>query len=104
MDPGMLDREIEILQAIETRTDTGAVSRSWGALDSVWAHVSQVSAKEMLKGAADVSQSVLIFTIYYRDDVTVKHRVRYKDEDYDIVGVRELGYKEKLQLTGRLTK
>ena len=111
IDPGQMDRTVELLQQVVTKSaTTGAPVKSYTHLDDVMAHVGFVSAREMLKAGAIVSESVLVVTIYWRGDVTgaseigYRHRVKYDGNEYDIIGIEERGYKQLLKLTARLAK
>ena len=96
---GKLDRRI----ALETNTpsqDTyGDPIESWGALDTVWAEKLTSKAFEKFTGEKLSGFNQIAWMIRHRTDVDNLARVVYDGENYEVLGVTEVGRKKGLILT-----
>ena len=98
--PTRLDRIIEIQRLVVTRGDFGDAVESWSELDTVWAHVNQTGADEAFEDSADREEATrdARMEIRYRDDVDETMRVIYDELAWDIRGIAEFGYRDRLEL------
>lgn len=98
MKSGRMDTKIVIEVATETRTSSGAITKTWSTFESVWAQKIDSGSREYFNNAT-IGEFITVFKIYYLRGLTLKMRVKYNDEYYDIKGIKELGRKEGYELT-----
>jgi len=65
----------------------GWPTQEWNEHVTVWAEIKTQKGRRLFESAAVQMQDMKIFGIRYRKDVHDKMRIRYKDEDYDIVSM-----------------
>ena len=95
-----LDRIIEIQRRVVTRDSFGGEVETWAELETVWANVNQTGADEAFRNEAnrEVATRDARMTIHYRDDIDETMRVIYDERAWDIRGIAEIGFKNKLEL------
>ena len=83
-----------------TRGDFGDEVEDWVELDTVWAHVNQTGADEAFEDSADREEVTrdARMEIRYRHDVDETMRVIYDELAWDIRGIAEFGYRDRLEL------
>ena len=98
--PTRLDRIIEIQRLVVTRGDFGDEVEDWVELDTVWAHVNQTGADEAFEDSADREEVTrdARMEIRYRHDIDETMRVIYDELAWDIRGIAEFGYRDRLEL------
>lgn len=98
---GALDRRITIERP--ALVDDGYQEREdWAPVATLWASYSAVSDGERFSAGAVRSDITARFRVRYRPDISPKDRVRYGDEAFDIVAVKEIGRREWTEITGAL--
>lgn len=99
MSASRLDRQIELQSATEVKDAFGQATKTWATQSTVWAHKRGLGSRERF-AAAQVQQSeAVIYTIRYNASVTQLWRVKDGDVLLDIIGLRELGRRQWLELT-----
>jgi len=97
-----LDRRIAIERYSVTYNDDNEPTEAWASLATVWASVQYASDGEKVR-AAEVGATISVrFQIRYDStwaDVNAKDRVIYEGKTFDIVGVKELGRREGLEIS-----
>lgn len=101
MNPGDFNRNVTIQTITATRDAFGAEIETWGDVAVVWAKIEPLSGGESYSSDNIQSQSTHRITVYYRTDVTAKQRIVYDGFAYDILLVKEVGFKEGLELSTR---
>ncbi|MCK2286036.1 phage head closure protein [Escherichia coli] len=90
MQAGKLNKLITLQKPVKTQSPvTGAVVNGWADQAKLWANVTDLSARDFVAAQAGQSEVTTRITIRWRDDVTDKHRIRYRGRIYDIQGVLE---------------
>lgn len=102
MNIGRMDRRIELHQATEAQSSSGAVVLTFALLETVAAEVLPLRGAETFGEGREQALATRQFRIRYRSDVTPKHRIVYETRTYDIERVEEIGRREGLQITARL--
>lgn len=103
MDAGRLDRRITLRRAT---TSTDAFNESvfaWETLATVSAKVEPVSDGEQWRAGETLASKLTRFTIRYSTTVASvdpRDRIQYGGREWDIQGVKELGRREFLEITG----
>ena len=89
------DRQITIRRATETQSSTGHPTKIWADVFTTYAQVDfggQSGQSEKYEANREISVSRTNFTVRYGDStnaVTVKDRVSYDGNEYDIEGINE---------------
>lgn len=95
---GLMRDRIVLQQYTSTRDDWGHEQRRWEDLATVWAEKkyknSQLTSE--VKGITHIMQ--VIFRIRYRSDVDTKMRVKQGSKLFDIVGMKQVGHQEVLEI------
>lgn len=100
------DKKIEILQVTITKDPDGfAVETLTPIAPPLWAYFRQLSGSEVYAARAVQATEDVLFVINWREDVTTRHVVRFREVLYDVVRVDTFeGYKSDLTLYCRLKK
>ena len=94
------NRKITILvETVVKDSDTGEKTKTWATLADVWAEVVWAGGKERFDAEQKIADKFARMTIYYRTDVDHKNRVSYGGDEYEIVGFKEMKYKQELELS-----
>jgi len=99
---GKLDRYIDIERATLSNDDFNAPTQAWGLLKRVPARVMSISDGERFRAGETFSSISTRFQISYTVAVAnldTRDRVTYEGRTYDIVGVKEIGRREGLEIT-----
>lgn len=99
---GPLDRRLQLQRAVEERDpQSGEVVRTFLTHQTVWGSYEALAVREAFEASNQDAAFVDVrFQIRYRNDVLPggDHRVIYDGRAYDIVGVREIGRREGLEI------
>ena len=88
MRAGKLRHRVTIEQPTTVQDpNTGEQVPGWAAVDTVWASVEPLSAREFIAAGADQSSVSTRVTMRYRSDVAAGMRLAYRGKVYDIKGV-----------------
>lgn len=100
MDPGEFDRQV-VIERVTSQGNAigGKGTPTWTPQKTVWAKVVQVGASERFQAEGVLSEKTGTFTMYFDSDVLVTDRLDYAGQKWRITGVKEIGYKEALELT-----
>ena len=84
---GTLRHRVEIQEAVESRTTSGAVTKAWSTKDTVWASVRPVNAREAAQAKQAYGTITHAVTLRYTDDLTTADRLVFGDRVLNILGV-----------------
>lgn len=99
---GDLDRRITLER--RSLVDDGYQDvEGWAPFAVVWASHTAVSDGEKWAAGAARTDITARFRIRFRTDLTTADRVRYQGRPFNIVGIKEVGRREYLEITGALT-
>jgi SPP1 family predicted phage head-tail adaptor len=102
---GDLDTSVSIYTATTTEDQiSGQVVATFAKLADVWARVEYMTGDEAENINAVVQSEKLIFSIWYRSDVGVTHKVLYNGNYYDIEFMEVVGRRVFLKLHGKLLR
>lgn len=99
---GRLDRRVDILRASITTGEYGEEEKAWPTLATRWASKADVSDGEKLRAQAVGATLTTRFQVRFdsvTSTLTAEDRIRCEGRDYDLVGVKEIGRREGLELT-----
>jgi len=102
MRPGDLDRRIQLQRYGQTVDADNQPAIGYSPIATVWASVTPVSDGERVR-ASEVGATISMrFQVWYSStvaDLNPKDRVIYNGKNFDIVGVKELGRREGLEIS-----
>ncbi|WP_323783445.1 phage head closure protein [Leisingera sp.] len=103
------DRRIVILQAAFAENEAGEQEATgWAEYANPWASYQPVSDGERLRAAAVEQKTDGRFQVLWTAKlaaVTGAFRLRFQGDDWRITGVKEIGYRNRLEITAwRLVK
>lgn len=87
LDAGRLRHRVEIQEQDVTRDSDGGQVIGWKKIDTVWAAIEPLSARERLVAEQVQSEVTARITIRYRDDIDASMRIKHGDDVYNIHGV-----------------
>ena len=102
MRAGSLDRRITIERATESRDAFNSIVKAWATLTTVWASKQETRDTERVASQEVGAEITTRFQIRWSStvsDVNPKDRVIFDGRTYDIVGVKEIGRREGLELS-----
>ena len=96
---GKMDRYITLRSVAVSVDAYGGRVEAFSDLASVWARITYKKGKEDFEGEKLTSVNNVIFTIRYRDDLSVENEIVYSSNTYKIENLTEFGRQEALQIT-----
>ena len=92
VNPGELDKKIQIIQQIETPDEDGFQTLTDKVIRSCWARYSNVSGSEIIKAGTVFASAKTRFLVRYSK---IEHNedmfIRYKGKDYNIEYINPYG-------------
>jgi len=97
---GNMNEKILILKEVSTRSAVnGSWTNTWTTLVTIWAARLEESSKESILKDKMTLDTNIRFQIRYRTDIKPNYRVRYRSEDYRIIGIKETERKTLQEIT-----
>jgi len=97
------NRRISILRAVIEENDAGEeIASRWSEWLTVWASYHPVSDAEKVRAAAVERRTDARFVIRWfpaRVEISGEHHLRFDGHDWQIVGIKEVGLREELEIT-----
>lgn len=87
---GALNRRLTFEANTPSRDALGQPIESWSTLATVWAAIDYGNGGEKIENDREIHTSKITFTVRYRADVSVKNRILFEGEYYDIRDIREV--------------
>lgn len=102
MRAGELDRRVRLEEKSVTQNEFGEEVETWSEIDTVWASKREQRVMEAFGEDQRRGEIVTIWKTRWMDGITVIDRLidLQTSRTYDIHGVKELGRKEGLEITG----
>tara|TARA_R100001440_G_C2429925_1_gene104143 strand:+ start:73 stop:375 length:303 start_codon:yes stop_codon:yes gene_type:complete len=94
-----MDRRVVLEKYTVERDDWNVPVKTWRTSATVWASKHDRSSSEVLENKQTVNLNRTTFRIRYRSNADTTMRVLYDNDYYYVVGVKELGRKEGVELT-----
>lgn len=104
MRAGRLDRRLTILVAREDRNSSNELIETWAELTTVAASYNPVSDGERTRAQETAAVADARFQIRYAravEDVTPKYRLRFEGRVFNIIGVKEIGRREGIEISAQ---
>lgn len=102
MNAGRMDRRITIQNYTVQRDSWNHPRQTWTTLHTVWAHKREVVLREQTELQQRVGYTRTHFKIRYVSGIDTTMRVEYDNQHYYVIGVKELGRQEGLELITEL--
>lgn len=90
LQPGDLRHRLTIEKPVQAQDpNTGAITETWQEVDTVWASIKPMSAREFTASSTEHTKVSTRITIRYRSDITDEMRLYHQSKDtyYDIHGI-----------------
>jgi SPP1 family predicted phage head-tail adaptor len=84
VNPGELDKRIEIQNYVRVENEVGEKVKQWQRYINLWAKIFNTSVKDQVKAGKDAPSIVTEFVIWYRNDIDTSMRVVFKGKNYNI--------------------
>lgn len=98
MNAGILNRKITFQTETFTTNATLEKVGTWSNTANVWAHVLVMTGHENIETARDTATRITKFKIRWRNDINESMRIVYNSRNYDITIIKEIGYREGLEI------
>ncbi|HWG77821.1 MAG TPA: phage head closure protein [Steroidobacteraceae bacterium] len=95
---GELKWRLTLLKRSVRPNGAGEAIETFEPLQEVWSKVMPWVGRDYYGAAQEQNELQTIFLIRFRRDIDSKDRVRYQGEDFNIIEVAELGYRQALEL------
>lgn len=95
MQAGKLDRRIQLLTVSEEVDASGGpkeVVTPYGP--KIWARAYDLTGREFIAAQQINAEITTKFTVRFRSDITTRMRVQWRDRQYDIVAIPEVGSRD----------
>ena len=100
MKAGKLDRQITIQRKSVTDGQYGD-QVTWADHLTLWAEMKQSAEDTRREAEQDYAERIVTFVVRYHPDISETDRLMYETEAYEIVGLRETGRREGLEIKTR---
>ena len=87
---GKLDKQI-VLQSVTVTNDLGSVTETYATVATVFGHVITQKGEEAFESARVNAKETIRVMIRYRADVTVRWRIQYESQTYNIIAIDRSG-------------
>lgn len=99
---GNLTREVKIIRRVQVGTSgLNTPIYEWPVIGIEWAELIHKSEDEKHAAAQTYAERVVTFRMHFRDDITEVDRLECDGNTYNIIGQRELGYQEGLEISAK---
>lgn len=98
MRAGKLDQSVRIEQSVSSVDDYGAPAFTWSEIATVPAERIDASTEEFMRDYGVSDETVVIFRIRWRDDLTNTARLIHDGLVFDIKQLREIGRRKGLDV------
>lgn len=99
MDAGKMDKLIGIMRPSPTEGAYGGQNVGYALVETIYAEVLEAGGRQFFEGGFQ-GEAFNVFRFYYREDVTMKWAISYKGRTYEIKALKELGFREGLEVVG----
>lgn len=99
MRPGELDRRITLQREENTQSPSGAATRAWVDVATVWAGLRAMPGRERYQAPQPLATRTGTWRIRWRTDVDEKMRFVFRGEVWRIDGLAEIGRREGIEIT-----
>jgi len=95
LDPGQMDRRVQLLVPSEAVDDTGGVVETFAVAATVFAKVEwdDGNSVEIVMAAKETARRVAVITIRFYPGLNERYRIAIDEEQYDITTIAEVGRK-----------
>lgn len=104
MAAGDMDRKVIVERATVTRDLIGGVVETWATLVTIFCSYVPITGFEAMRNGMVRSSRAALFTTRFRTDITVKDRLSFGGEYWNITFLREIGRREGLEITAEVLK
>lgn len=101
IDPGKMDRRIELKRLTVARTASGAQTETLTTLATLWAMVEYGAGDERYEADKLTAVGLVHFTIRYRV-LLQTDQIEYNGQLHDVVHIEELGRQQYLKVKTRI--
>ena len=99
MSAGNYDRYLTFQAPVQKRGKAGGVTPQWDYVANAWAQKEDVSGGETRRGTQLVPEASVVFeTCHWIDGINTTHRIECEGNVYDVLFIRELGRKERMEI------
>lgn len=102
LEPGRMNRKVIIERVTETRDGIGGVTETWATQATVWAQQIPVGGSEALKAGRETASQTSKFLCWYVSGITEKDRLNFDSKYWNIINIKEIGYREGLEITAEV--
>lgn len=95
MRAGELRHLITIQQATESRTASGAVSKSWSTFTTAYADIKPMDGREYFQVDQETAEARVKFVIRYQAGITTAMRISWDGNFYDIESTLNTGSRDR---------
>ncbi len=101
MRAGEMDRTIIIEQKQDVRQSAGGNKMEWLTFATLAAKVTETPGNEQYRDEQNQGFQTTKFKIYFRPGIKDEMRINYGGKFYDILGKKELGRREGIEIVAR---
>ncbi|SIS88600.1 phage head completion protein [Belliella pelovolcani] len=92
---------ITLYQPIEEKNSVGQLKETFVKYSDFFASKYQWQNREQYEGKQLIDSDIVIFKIYFDENINTNYIIDFEDKNYRIKGIKEIGYKEGLEITAQ---
>ncbi|WP_215225858.1 phage head closure protein [Echinicola shivajiensis] len=93
--------KISIFSYTESKNSVGQIIKTKTHYQDFWASKYQWQNREKYENNQLIESNVIIFKTYYDENINTSYLIEFEGVEYNIKGVKELGYKDGLEITAQ---
>ncbi|MEQ1931157.1 MAG: phage head closure protein [Parvularculaceae bacterium] len=95
---GQLRHRVDIRARVLTPDGVGGAAPSWTTVETAWAGLTHLTSARNADGARDNRLKRVAATLRHRNTVELGQRLRFADDDYDIVSIETTDGRERFMI------
>lgn len=92
---------ISVYRQVETKDTAGQIKYALQLINNYWASKYNWQNREHYEGKNLIVSDIAVFRIYWDGDISTDDLITLEGKKYQITGLKEIGYKEGLELTAQ---
>jgi head-tail adaptor len=92
---------ISIMHGSSYKNSVGQIIKNWSVLGGFFAAKYNWQNRDKYEGQNLINSDIAIFTIYFDARIKTEHRIIWENKIYQITGIKEIGFREGLELTAQ---
>ncbi|WP_200974433.1 phage head closure protein [Echinicola sp. 20G] len=96
-----LRHRIAVYNYVETKDSFGQITKQKTHYMDFWASKYEWQNREKYENSQLIESDIAVFRIYFDENIDTSYLIEFEGREYNIKGVKELGYRDGLEITAQ---